>query len=257
MPLGEHLAELQRRFVVSLIAVAVAAVAGWFLSEYILGALREPLEIVMHTSGRQTQINYQDISGPFNVRMHIAMVTGIVLASPVLLWEIWGFLVPGLKRKEKIGALAFVSIGVPLFLTGCTFGWFALPNLVSFFTSFAGENDTQLVSADIYIRFIMYLMLFMGIGFVLPLLLVLLNLVGVLSGKAIFKGWRVAIVVALIFAAFITPPTDIVSMFLLSTPMLALYLLAGLFALWNDRRVARRNAEFLDDDSLLDDESHV
>lgn len=257
MPLGAHLAELQRRIVISLIAIAAAAVAGWFLSEYILDALREPLQIVMQQSGRQTQINYQDISGPFNVRMHIAMVTGIVLASPVLLWEIWGFLVPGLKRREKIGALAFVGIGVPLFLTGCTFGWFALPNLVKFFTSFAGEGDTQLVSADIYIRFIMYLMLFMGIGFVLPLLLVLLNLVGVLSGKAIFKGWRVAIVVALIFAAFITPPTDIVSMFLLSTPMLALYLLAGLFALWHDRRVARRNDDFLEDDSPLDDESHV
>ncbi|WP_225732801.1 twin-arginine translocase subunit TatC [Pseudoclavibacter sp. CFCC 11306] len=252
MSIAQHLVELQKRIIICAIAIVAAAIGAWFIAPFVLDALREPLLMVMQKTGRQTQINYSDVSSPLNVRMHITMVLGIIIAAPIWLYELWRFLAPGMLRKEKLTAVGFVGTAIPLFLGGCLFGWWAFPNLVSFMSSFASADDVQLISADTYLRFVMNLMLFMGLGFVLPLLLVLLNFVGVMSAKTIIKGWRVAIVVALIFAAFITPPTDILSMFLLSSPMLGLYLIACLISWLHDRRAAKRAQTLLEDDALPD-----
>lgn len=243
MSLGKHLAEFQKRVFLCLFAILITSVAGWFLAPMVMEALREPLLTVMSQTGRQTQINYSDISSPLNVRMNITFTLGIIIAAPFWLYQVWAFLAPGLKHNEKLYGIAFVGSAVPLFVTGAIFGWSAFPNLVRFMSSFASPDDVQLISADTYLKFVMNLMLFMGVGFVLPLLLVLLNFIGVLSAKSIIKGWRIAIVIALIFAAFITPPTDILSMFLLSSPMLALYLTAWMISLLHERRAAKREAK--------------
>lgn len=245
MPLSQHLLELQKRLIICALAIVATAIVAWFISPWVMDELRQPLLKVMAETGRQTQINYSDVSSPLNVRMHISVVLGVIMAAPVWLYEVWAFLAPGLRKVEKLYAIGFVGTGVPLFAAGALFGWWAFPNLVRFMSSFVSADDVQLISADTYLRFVMNLMLFMGVGFVLPLLLVLLNMLEVMSAKTIVKGWRVAIVVALVFASFITPPTDILSMFLLSLPMLVLYAVACLIAWLHDRRMHRRHARLL------------
>jgi sec-independent protein translocase protein TatC len=156
------------------------------------------------------------------------------------LWQIWSFVTPALVRREKRFALGFLLTSIPLFLAGCLAGWWVFPHVVELMTSFAPEGSTTLLTAKYYLDFSIKFVLAIGVGFVLPVFLVLLNFTGVLSAKGILAGWRWAVVGITTFTALATPAADVVSMFLLAIPMLALYFLAALVATIHDRRVARR-----------------
>jgi len=137
-----------------------------------------------------------------------------------------------------------LSAAIPLFLAGCAAGWFLMPNIVTLLLSFAGDQDLSNLNAKYYYDFIVKLMLAIGIAFVLPVFIVLLNFVGVLSASAILKGWRVAILTIVLFTAMATPAADVVSMFLLAIPMVFLYFSAALIAWLHDRRAAKRATKF-------------
>ena len=147
-----------------------------------------------------------------------------------------------MKNEKKI-AIGFLSAAIPLFLAGVFLGWMVLPNIVVLMTSFAPAQTATLLTAKVYLDFALKLVIAVGVGFVLPVFLVVLNLVGVITGKAIIKGWRWAVIVISLFTAIATPPADVVSMVILAVPMVFLYLIAAGIALINDRRVERKNTK--------------
>ena len=243
MSLGAHLIELRKRLTISGITIVVTAIGAIFVVEFVIDALRAPITNIADSTGRGAALNYDAVTQAFDIHFQIILTVGIVEASPVWLYQIWAFLVPGLVRKEKLYAVGFLSAAIPLFLAGCATGWFLMPNIVTLLLSFAGDQDLSNLNAKYYYDFIVKLMLAIGIAFVLPVFIVLLNFVGVLSANAILKGWRVAILTIVLFTAMATPAADVVSMFLLAIPMVFLYFSAALIAWLHDRRAAKRAAK--------------
>lgn len=243
MSLGEHLIELRRRLGIVGISIVLAAIGGWFLADPVWEALSNPVMEIARERNRDADINYTSVTEAFDTKVAIAMVLGIVMAAPVWLYQIWAFFVPALKRKERRYAVGFLAAAVPLFFAGVTAGWLVLPNIVILLTGFAPEQSSTLLTAKVYLDFALKLVIAVGVGFVLPVFLVLFNAIGVLSAKAIIGGWRWAVVVISVFTALATPAADVVSMVLLAIPMVILYFMAAGIAALNDRRVAKKMAK--------------
>lgn len=244
MSLVEHLVEFRNRFIVSAIAVIVGMVGGFVLSEPVIGLLRQPITHLAQLRTGAAALNFPTVTSAFDIRLQMALTLGIVVSSPVWLYQAWMFLMPGLKKQERRFALGFVGAAIPLFLAGCATGWMLMPRIVEVMAGFAPSEDAVFFDAKYYYTFVLNLCLAVGIAFVLPVLLVLLNFAGVLEGRTILRGWRVAVIVVALFAAMATPSADVLSMFLLMLPMIALYFLAVGISLLNDRRRARRRAAF-------------
>lgn len=243
MSLGEHLVELRKRLMRSALAILAFTIAGFFVADFVWDALRVP---VLEIAERHNAIiNYDSISGAFDIRIQIALVLGIVASSPIWLYQVFAFLVPGLTHKEKRYTFGFFFSAVPLFLAGCAAGWWVFPHIVEVLASFVPEEDANFYNAKYYLDFVLKLVLATGIAFVLPVFLVLLNFVGVLRGMTILKGWRWAILAITIFTAIATPAADVISMVLLAIPMIGLYFAAVGIAVWHDRIADRRQAEAL------------
>lgn len=244
MRLAEHLIEFRNRFIVSVIAIIIGMVAGFLLTGPTLDAIRVPIEQLASARAGGVSINFPNVTSAFDIRMQMALTIGIVIAAPVWLYEIWMFLVPGLKKKERRYALGFLGAAVPLFLAGCLTGWFIMPRIVEVMASFAPVQDTVFFDAKYYYTFVLNLCLAVGIAYVVPVVIVMLNFAGVISGKTVLAGWRVAILVVALFAAMATPAADVLSMLLLMVPMITLYFIAVGIALLNDRRRAKRQRAF-------------
>jgi sec-independent protein translocase protein TatC len=243
MSLGQHLLELRKRLFRAVLAIAVCAVGGWFLTPWVLDALRAPVtRLASAGGGHVAELNFPVITGGFDLRLQITITIGIVIASPVWLYQVWAFIVPALVRREKLYVFGFLGSAIPLFLAGCFCGWYVLPHIVGILGSFVSKQDTSIIEAKSYYDFVIKLVLAIGIAFVLPVFLVLLNFVGVLSAKAIISSWRIAILAILVFTALVTPSADVISMFLLAVPMVVLYIAACAIAWAHDRRAARRQA---------------
>lgn len=245
MTLGDHLIELRRRLGVIGISILLAAVGGWFLADPVWHALSSPVMEIARERNRDADINYTSVTEAFDTKVAIALVLGIVMAAPVWLYQVWAFFVPALKRRERRYAVGFLAAAVPLFFSGVTAGWLVLPNIVILLTSFAPEQSSTLLTARVYLDFALKLVIAVGVGFVLPVFLVLFNVIGVLSARAIIGGWRWAIVVISLFTALATPAADVVSMIILAIPMVILYFMAAGVAWLNDRRSARKLARLV------------
>ena len=244
MSLGQHLLELRKRLFLAAAGILVGAIIGWLLSGFVWDALREPIYTIAHAQDRNAQINYPDITSAFDLKLKISFYIGLIASSPVWLYQIFAFLVPGLTRKEKQYTFGFFFTAIPLFLGGCAAGWFILPHVVELMTSFAPPQDAALINAQDYLDFVLKLVVAIGVAFVLPVFIVLLNLVGVISARSIIKSWRVAILIIILFTAIATPAADVVSMFLLAIPMVVLYFGAYGIAYLHDQRVAKRALAF-------------
>jgi sec-independent protein translocase protein TatC len=248
MSLGEHLVELRKRLFRAALAVVGGTIAGWFL--YDLGvwtALSAPITKLAEAHGEdgaKIALNIENITGGFDIHFQVAIVIGIVISSPIWLYQVFAFFVPGLTGREKRYTFGFFFTAVPLFFLGCAAGWFVLPHIVDIMASFVPEGSTSLYNTKYYLDFVLKLVVATGIAFVLPVFLVLLNFIGILQGKTILKGWRWAILAITLFTAIATPAADVISMFMLAIPMVALYFVAVFVALWHDRIVARRMAVF-------------
>ncbi|HET6672212.1 MAG TPA: twin-arginine translocase subunit TatC [Agromyces sp.] len=242
MSLGAHLLELRKRLFISAIAIVLGMVAGWVLTDwFVWDAIQLPVQKVAVAQGSDTAIIFPTISSAFDLRLQIAFTLGLVVSAPVWLYQIFAFLVPGLNTRERRFTFAFFATAIPLFFAGCAAGWFVLPNIVHLMTSFVPEGGMSLLTAKEYIDFVTKLVVAIGIAFVLPVFIVLLNFAGVISAASIIKSWRVAILVIVLFTAVATPAADIISMFMLAVPMIVLYFTAWFIAHLHDRRVAKRN----------------
>jgi sec-independent protein translocase protein TatC len=249
MSLAAHLIELRRRLFISAIAIVVGGVAGWILTDlFVWEAIQDPVQRVAEARAAEgvdieTAITFPTIASAFDLRLQIAFTLGIVISAPVWLYQIFAFLVPGLNTRERRFTIGFFASAIPLFFAGCAAGWFVLPNIVKLLTSFVPPDAMSLLLAREYIDFVLKLVLAIGIAFVVPAFIVLLNFAGVLSAAAIIKAWRIAILVIVLFTALATPSADVVSMFLLAIPMIGLYFAAWFIARLHDRRVERKQRE--------------
>ncbi|MGH1524415.1 twin-arginine translocase subunit TatC [Leifsonia sp. L25] len=239
MTLAAHVSELRRRAVRSAAALLAGTVGGWFVSPLLLAALRAPIAQAAASQHRLAALNFDTITGAFDLRMQAAFAIGLVASSPIWLYQVWAYLVPALSRKELRYGFGFFFTAVPLFLGGCVAGWLIVPHIVLLLTGFAADGSSSFIQANDYFQFVLKLVVAAGFAFVSPVFLVLLNLLGILSAQSILRSWRIAFLVILGFTAIVTPSADVISMLLLAGPLIALYYLAWFVAALHDRRASR------------------
>lgn len=246
MPLIEHLREFRKRVVRSAVAISLGAIIGWFFYNEIITKLAEPvcdLKAAQASGANNCGALYiNGVLGPLNLQIKVAILTGVILTAPVWLYQLWAFIAPALHRREKRYSVLFFVAATPFFAAGTYLGYSILPVAVRVLFGFTPEALNNLVKFDDYLDFVMRAILLFGIAFELPVFLVTFNLIGFLSGAAILKPWRIWIFAITLFVAGFTPSADPLSMILLALPLIGLYLLAGVFALFNDRRRAKKNA---------------
>ncbi|MDN3293626.1 twin-arginine translocase subunit TatC [Streptomyces ficellus] len=260
MPLVDHLRELRNRLMKSVIAIAVAVIVAAFFQKDIFEFLMKPiLTSVGCLNGAREMINGQPCAdmttngllSPFTIALKVALTTGFLVAAPVWLYQLWAFVAPGLHRKEKRYALSFVVAGVPLFIGGAYLAYAILPQTAEIMLGFAPAESKPLLPLDDYLDLITRMVIVFGLAFELPLLLILLNVTGVLTGRRMLHWWRGMIIGLTAFAAIATPGGEPISMLLLAGPLAVLYFIAVGFSLLNDRRRERKNP----DRALSDDEA--
>lgn len=222
MTIWEHLSELRSRLFKSLLAVAIAAVIGWFLYTPVLHWLEAPYSEVQPDASLIATTPLQ----AFGLRMKLSVAIGIALAMPILLWQVWRFVTPGLYPKERKYAIPFILSSLLLFIFGAAVAYFVLNPTLEFLTNVGGSEIQPFYTADSYVTLIVFMMLAFGVGFEVPVLLVAMQLIGVLTPRRLVQWWRPAIVIIAIVAAVITPSADPISMLALLIPMVLLYLLS-------------------------------
>ncbi|MEP7368508.1 MAG: twin-arginine translocase subunit TatC [Dermatophilaceae bacterium] len=259
MSLGDHLRELRRRVIIAAAAIAVGSVLGWVKYDWLFNQIMEPLRKVARERHGLVNINFGGITQPFTVQLQVALFIGVIVASPVWLYQVWGFIVPGLTKREKRTSIAFIGAAVPLFLGGCYFATQAVPKAVEVLLGFTPTGAANLPDAALYLTFVTRFILAFGLAFLLPVFLVGLNVAHVLPARIMLKGWRVAVLLIFVFAAMMTPTPDAWTMLVLAMPMVGLYFAAVGVAALLDRRRARKQpkwADVADDEaSPLDDEA--
>lgn len=246
MPLADHLRELRSRMFKSLIAIALGMVVGWVYYDEIFAVARAPFDRVVDeaaAAGRDMTLAFTGVADPFVMQLKVAGVTGVLLASPVWLYQLWRFITPGLRRNERRWALGFAAVATPLFLAGASLAYTFLPRGLDILLGFTPENIENIISVDRYLSFFLRMLLVFGFGFLLPLVVVALNFAGVLPARTIRSWWRWIVMGVVLFAALATPTGDPFNLMLLAIPLLALVLLAWAVAWANDRRRSRRAAQ--------------
>ncbi|MBP0457244.1 twin-arginine translocase subunit TatC [Streptomyces montanisoli] len=250
MPLVEHLRELRNRLAKGLLAIiVVACVAAYFYNDIInfftdpiLGSVgcKGDFTSLARTKGEAcANVTMDGLIAPFSLALKVSLMAGVVCASPVWLYQLWAFVAPGLHRHEKKYALAFVGTGVPLFFLGALFAYEVLPTTAKVLLGFTPDHVANLLPLDELLDLVTRMVVVFGLSFEMPLLLVMLNFVGILSGKRMIGWWRIMIMGITVFAAVATPSTDPLSMLVLAGPIWVLYFAACFVALTNDRRKRR------------------
>jgi len=219
MPFMEHLRELRSRVIKSAIAVTVTTVASFFFYEQVLAVLVKPYEIAVPGSS----LVYFRPTEAFSLAMRISLWTGFILASPVILYQLWRFIAPALTPTEKRWAVPLTAVFVTLFLAGVVVGYYALYRGLNFLFQFGGSNLTPMIGADNYLKFSMRFLLAFGISFEFPVFLFAAAAVHAITSKQLRAAWRWAMVIILVFAAIITPSGDPLTLMMLSVPMYLLY----------------------------------
>jgi sec-independent protein translocase protein TatC len=230
MPLLEHLAELRKRLFICVIAVFIGAIAGFFCWNWLLHVATKPYcqaQVSRHIQGingaSPCQLYISDPLSLITTRTTIGIYIGIFFASPIILWQLWRFITPGLEKKEKRYAIPFVISSLVLFVMGAYIAWLTFPMAMKFFLSVGGAHITTIFNPQPYLKLILVMMLVFGIAFEAPLLLVFLQLARVITSKQLRSWRRMAIVINFIVAAVGTPSQDPYSLLALAIPMCLLY----------------------------------
>jgi len=245
MTLTEHLAELRTRIIRSMLAIILGVIIMIAFYDQVLRFLLRPYKNLCAERGADFCTANLVSLGPldgFTTRLSISTYGGILLALPVILWQVWRFIVPALHAKEKKYAIPFVFSSVLLFALGGAIAYWTLDKALEFLISWSGDGVTAVYPVGKYVSLVGLMVAAFGIGFEFPVLLVFLQLVGVLTPQTLLKQWRYAILVIFVIAAVITPSGDPYSMLALAIPMSIFYLISILIGLVFQRRKRRAEA---------------
>lgn len=260
MTLVDHLRELRYRVTISAFGVAlVSVIAGIFWSQLFNFAMypgvlaKQAYE--QQNPGVVVDFTLNNVTSPFSLVIWVIVAAGLILSCPIWLYQLWAFVAPALLKQEKKIALMFIGAAVPLFLGGCTLAYFILPKGISVLLGFTPQSTgiRNLLEVRTFLSFEMKMILIFGISFLLPVVLVSLNLVGALRAHQLAKARKGVIFGSVVFAAVATPSTDPFSLMALAVPIVLLYLISEIICRINDKRqgiTAESAAEFAID---LDD----
>ncbi|MGI6877586.1 twin-arginine translocase subunit TatC [Microbacterium sp. gxy059] len=246
MTLIEHLKELRKRLTIAAVGLIVGMIAAFLITDWVIMWLGYPIEQVADKLGDDSiRLQYTTVTGPFNMRMQISFAIGLIISAPVWLWQIWAFIMPGLKKREVWYTVGFMAAAIPLFFGGVAVAIMLLPNIITIMSSFMPDTHVagQFYEADKYYSFVFKTLTVIGVSFVLPVFLVALDLAQVITGRQVFRAWRWALIISLVIGMFASPPADIVTMVLVAGIMFGLYAAAGIVCLIFDRVRRRRDPD--------------
>jgi sec-independent protein translocase protein TatC len=252
MTLFEHLRELRYRLIVSALAIIAGMVVAWFFRYELLDILQRPyfqaIEALKakHPDANTSLVNI-NLTSPLTLSLKVAALAGAIVTARFWLYQLWAFVVPGLLAKEKKWALIFIAAATPMFVGGVVVAYFVLPKAITVLLSFTQSGVTNLQDINAYLSFLLRLMLVFGLGFLIPLIVLMLNIVGVIKAKQMAKYRSLVIFGTFVFGAVATPSTDPFSMLAVAAPMALLFLGAEVIAHILDRRKERQAALAGDD----------
>ncbi len=222
----EHLEELRRRIIYSIIAVAVGFFACWAYAEKIYEIVQRPVVEALKMNGVPEKLTFLSPTEPFNLYLKTALLAGIFVTSPFVLYQVWMFISPGLYRKERRYVVPFMFSTVFLFIAGGYFGYrIVFPAALTFLIGY-GKQFQPMITIGEYTDLFLTVILGLGVVFELPILVFFLSLMGVVTAGWMWRNVRYSILVIFIIAAILTPTTDIMNMCIFAAPMVALYLLS-------------------------------
>jgi len=241
MSLKDHLRELRNRLIIAASGIILGAVAGFFLYDWLFQLLAEPI-LGYEVDGQLAEIAFNTVGGPLDLMIRLSLFVGFVVSSPIWLYQIWAFIMPGLKKTEKRYAIGFIGASVPLFLGGIVGAYSVLPQAIDFFFALNPAGTSNLINPDVYFTFVLHLFLAFGIAMVIPVVLVGINMMGLVTGRQVLKAWRGVIMLIAVISALAAPGGDAVSMFFIALPLTFLFGVAILLCLLNDKRRGKREA---------------
>lgn len=240
MPLLDHLRELRKRIMRAAFFIFIFSILGFVYYDQIITTLAEPVcDLKLAQSSGSNNCGSLFISGvlgPLNLQVKVAFLTGVIISAPFWLYQLWAFIAPALHRKERRKSVLFIIAATPFFTLGAALAYYILPIAIRVLFGFTPDSLNNLVRFDDYLSFVLRIILIFGLAFELPVFLVSLNLIGVLSGKAILKPWRFAIFGITLFVAAFSPTADPLSMAALALPLILFYFGAGGIALLVDKK---------------------
>ena len=250
MPLLDHLRELRKRIIRAAFFILIFSILGFVYYNQIITTLAEPVcDLKLAQSSGSNNCGSLFISGvlgPLNLQVKVAFLTGIIVSAPFWLYQLWAFIAPALHRKERRKSVLFIIAATPFFTLGAALAYYILPIAIRVLFGFTPDSLNNLVRFDDYLSFVLRIILIFGLAFELPVFLVSLNLIGVLSGKAILKPWRFAIFGITVFVAAFSPTADPLSMAALALPLIVFYFGAGGIALLVDKKRDRKSQQIGD-----------
>lgn len=239
MSFFDHLEELRRRLIAALLAVGIGACVGLYYADQIFDFMSRPILQALRENHMEDKLVFTSPTGPIMLYIELGLLAGLFLALPVVVYELWMFIAPGLYRHERRLALPFILLSIVLFVLGGVFAYkIALPYSLVFLVGM-GKSFRALISINEYYDLATVIILWMGVIFELPILIFFLSIFGIVTPRFLLRYFRHAILLIFIVAAVITPTTDITTMVIFALPMIALYVLGILISFFVVRRKER------------------
>ncbi|WP_405085576.1 twin-arginine translocase subunit TatC [Microbispora sp. NBC_01389] len=239
MTLMEHLRELRNRLIKAILAVVAGTVLGFIYFEPIWNFLKQPycrLPQAHQFNKDQCILVVNGVFDSFFVNLKVAVMFGLVVSAVFWIYQLWAFVTPGLYQNERRYTVAFLGLSVPLFTAGAALAYVTMDKGLALLLGFAPEGTLTLVSISEYLSFALAMLVIFGVSFLLPLVLVFLNIIGVLRYKTVAKHTRMVVFLMFVFAAVATPSQDPISMLALAIPMVGLFFVAEAFMYFHDKR---------------------
>ena len=239
LSLRAHFVELRKRLVRAVLGMVVGTAIGWLVYDEVFAALQQPLLDLVDERDGLLALNFSGVVTSFDMKVKVSLFLGVLVSSPWWTYQLWAFITPGLTRRERRYAVAFVLTAAPLFLMGAYAASRVLPAAIGLLTEFTPGGAANLIDAQQYLSFVMRVILGFGFAFLLPVVMVALNSAGLVTARTWAGGWRWAVVLAFVFSAVMTPTPDAMTMIAMALLICGLYAGALGICILLDRRRAR------------------